>query len=332
MLTTFLACVIIFKLAHRVIGETTLFDTDEAAHATPALELYVAVQRHDIVHFGRAIIRQSFYPPVHSLTVLPAYLIKGPSLATTRMSTVVTFAVLLIASAVLIYRATSQMVGTGSGVAYVATAATVYFVSTSPVLIQNVVLNMLELIGCLWIILLLWLCWRLDHSSSSRWLRVCVLTLVLLVVTLTKYSFGTVAIPAIVAAILTEPKPRTGKRSQLIEAGAVIVLLAVILGFWFMVAGFRGLLRFAFDQPQYAPLLSVENLFYYFRAWSNVFHLHPAFGLFTALLACWGAIRGGTASLFVQQAGSRSLVYSSLRSPSTISRATWYSPLPVSGF
>lgn len=292
VLAVLLACAIIFELTLRVVGETTLFDTDEAAHATPALELYVAVQRRDIAHFSRAIFQQSFYPPVHSLTVLPSYLIAGPSLATTRMPTVVTFAVLLITVAVFTYRITSQIAEADSGAAYVATAATVYFVSTSPVLIRNAVLSMLELIGCLWVVLLLWLCWRLDHSSSGRWARACSLALMLLVITLTKYSFGAIAIPAIVTAILTGSKPRTGRRSQLIEAKAVLVVLAVGLGFWFMVAGFQGALRFAFNQPQYARLLSAKNLFYYPLAWLNEFHLHPILGFSTALLACWGAIKG----------------------------------------
>jgi hypothetical protein len=292
VLAVLLAGAILYMLTHRVVGETTLFDTDEASHATPALELYVAVQRHDIVHFGRAIFQQSFYPPVHSLTILPSYLILGPSLATTRIPTVVTFAVLLIAVAAFTFRTTSQISGAGSGIAFVATAAIIYFVSTSPVLIQNAVLCMLELLGCLWVILLLWLCWRLDNSPSKRWARAWALAMGLLVIALTKYLFGAIAIPAIVAAILTGPKLRTGKRSQLIEAKDVLVVLAAGLGFWFVVAGFRGALRFAFDQPQYAPFFSAENLFYYPRVWLNDFHLHPVFGLATALLACWGAIKG----------------------------------------
>lgn len=292
VLAMLLAGAILYALAHRVVGETTLFDTDEASHATPALELYVAVQRRDIVHFGKAVFHQSFYPPVHSLTVLPSYLIAGPSLATTRIPTVVTFAVLLIVAARFTFQTTSRFSRGGSGIAFVGTAAIIYFISTSPVLIQNAVLSMLELLGSLWVILLLWLCWRLDNSPSRRWARACALAIGLLVIALTKYSFGAIAIPAIVAAILTGPKPRTGKMSQLIEAKDVLVVLAVGLGFWFVVAGFQGALRFAFDQPQYAPLRSTENLFYYPLVWLSDFHLHPVFGLFTALLACWGTIKG----------------------------------------
>jgi hypothetical protein len=291
VLSMLLTFAIVSMLAQRVFNETTLFDTDEAAHATPVLELYVAAQRRDIVHFSKAIIQQSFYPPLHSLTVLPSYLLAGPSLATTRISTVVTFAVLIIVVAALTFRTISWIAGVGNGTAYVATAATVYFVSTSPVLIQNAVLCMLELIGCLWITLLLWLSWHLDHPSSRRWIRVCSYVLVLFVITLTKYSFGVIAILAIEAAILTGPKPCTRKRSQLIEAGAVLVVLAIGLGFWFTVAGLQGALRFAFDQPQYTQLFSAENLFYYSFAWLNDFQLHPIIGLSTALLACWGAIK-----------------------------------------
>jgi hypothetical protein len=114
----------------------------------------------------------------------------------------------------------------------------------------------------------------------------------LLVITLTKYSFGAIAIPATVAAIIGAPRSGNGKRSQLIEAGTLFGVLAVSLGFWFLSAGFRGALRFAFDQPQYAPLFSTENIFFYPRAWLYEFHLHPAFGLATAVLACLGVLKG----------------------------------------
>jgi hypothetical protein len=288
----FLSVAIVYTLINRVVGETTLFDTDEASHATPVLELYVAAQRRDIAHFVQAIFEQSFYPPVHSLTVLPSYLIAGPSLVTTRIPTVVTFAVLLIAMAVLTYRTITQIAGQGIGVALVATAAIVYFISTSPVLIQNAVLSMLELIGCIGVMMLLWLCWRLDQSSSGYWVRAFTLALGLLVVTLTKYSYGIFAIPGIVMAILIQSKPITIKKSQLIEAGAVLIILAVGLGLWFIGAGPRGALMFALDQPRYAPFFSVENLFYYPRVWLTDFHLNPFFGLATALLACWGVIKG----------------------------------------
>lgn len=292
VLAMLLAGAIVYMLIHRVAGETTLFDTDEASHATPALELYVAVQRRDTAHFWRAIFQQDFYPPVHSLTVLPSYLIAGPSLVTTRIPTVVTFAMLLVAVTAITFRTTSQIPGASRGIAFVATATTVYFVSTSPVLIQNAVLCMLELLGCLWVILLLWLCWRRDNYPSRHRAHAWALALGLLVIALTKYLFAAIVIPAIVAAILTGPKPRTGKRSRLIEAKDVLVVLGVGLGFWFVIAGFQGALRFAFNQPEYAPLFSVENLFYYFLAWLNDFHLHPVFGFSTALLACWGAVKG----------------------------------------
>jgi hypothetical protein len=202
------------------------------------------------------------------------------------------FALLLIAAALLTHRVTSQIQGVGSGIACVATAATVYFLATSPILIQNAVISMLELLGCLWVILLLWVCWRIDNDLGGRWTPVLFLALMLFVITLTKYSFGVTAIPAAVAAILIGTKSGNAKRSQLIEAGLVLVVLAASLGLWFMAAGLRGALRFAFDQPQYAPLLSAENLFYYPRAWLKDFHLHPVFGLATVLLAIWGAIKG----------------------------------------
>jgi hypothetical protein len=292
VLAVLLAVAIVYTLTNRVVGETTLFDTDEASHATPVLELYVAAQRRDIAHFVRAIFEQSFYPPVHSLTVLPSYLIAGPSLVTTRIPTIVTFAVLLIAVAILTYLTITRIAELGIGAALVATAAIVYFVSTSPVLIQNAVLSMLELIGCIWVMMLLWLCWRLDQSSSGHWARACTLALGLLVITLTKYTFGIFAIPAIVMAILSKSKSINIKKSQLIEGGAVLIVLAVGLGLWFIGAGPRGALMFALDQPHYAPFFSIENLFYYPRVWLTDFHLNPSFGLATALLACWGAIKG----------------------------------------
>jgi hypothetical protein len=286
-----LAVAIVSELTHRVVVETTLFDTDEASHAIPVLELYVAAQRRDIAHFSRAVIEQSFYPPVHSLTVLPSYLIAGPSLATTRMPTVITFVLLIIAAGTFTFHTTSKIEDAGRGATYISTAVAIFFVSTSPVLLENSVLCMLELIGCLWIVLLLWLCWSLEHSSSNRWTRACLLAVALLVITLTKYTFGVFAIPAIVAAILTRQNPRHWKWSQLTDAIPVLVVLAIGLGFWFVIAGFGGALYFAFDQPKYAPLFSVDNFLFYPQAWLNNFHLHPIFGIFTALLACWGAIK-----------------------------------------
>lgn len=291
ILTIILIGLIFIKLTNRVVNETALFDRDEAAHATPVLELYFAVQSGDIAHISQAIRNQSFYPPVHSLTVLPSYLIAGPSLASTRMATVLTFGVLIIVVTVLIFRTTSQILGPVHGVAYIVTAITIYFVSTSPILIQNAVLSMLELIGCLWVILLLLLCLHLDQSTSKHSVRVFSLSLVLIVITLTKYSFGAIAIPATIAAILSGSKLQTWKKPQVVEAVVIVVVLAIGLGIWFILVGLRGALSFAFDQPQYAPLLSIENLFYYPRSWFTDFHLHLVFGFSTAILAFWGAIK-----------------------------------------
>jgi hypothetical protein len=208
------------------------------------------------------------------------------------MASVLTFVTLLIFVAALSIQTNSQTVGAGNGASYIATATIVYFVSTSPILIQNAVLSMLELIGCLWIVLLLWLSWYLDHLSTKRWIRPLSLALILLVITLTKYSYGAFVIPAVVAAIFTEKKSFTVKKSRVIEVGIIILVLAIIIGFWFMVVGLQGILRFAFDQPQYAPFLSIENIFFYPSSWLNDFHLHPLLGILTVLLAFWGVIKG----------------------------------------
>jgi hypothetical protein len=291
VLVVVLAVAIIYTLALRVNREKILFDTDEASHATPALELYVAMQRKDIDHFIRAILDQSFYPPVHSFTVLASYLIAGPSLASSRMPSVISLAILSIALAIISYRIIQTKV-VESSIAIVAAAVTIYLVVTSPTLIMNSVLSMLELTGCVMCMLLLWVCCQIDQPHIGQWIRVFSLSLILLLIMLTKYTFGLFAIPAVGMALVIRTKTYKIKKPQLVEVVEVFALLSVLLAIWFISAGPGGILRFMFNQPQYASLFSLENIFYYPHVWVSDYHLNPVLGFITALLAIYGVMKG----------------------------------------
>ena len=94
MLCTILAT--IYWLALIVIDTKIPFDTDEADHANSGLELYVAAYQKDVDSIWQAIVRQTFYPPVHSLFIALSYSLFGPSLFASRIPSVFFFLIYLI--------------------------------------------------------------------------------------------------------------------------------------------------------------------------------------------------------------------------------------------
>jgi 4-amino-4-deoxy-L-arabinose transferase-like glycosyltransferase len=195
-----------------VISSTIPFDNDEANHAVDGWEVYHAFTAWSPRAIYRAVTDQGFYPPVHSFFVAAAYLVAGPSFMSSRLPTVVIFALALLLLAWLTLRLGRRVdhVDPPDGWLPLAGAAfAVAFAITSEIFVLNTVLVMLEMTGALFGMLFLGIVDQVDESGQghSRWIGLLVAAVIAVVLLLTKYTFGLFYLPGLLAALLTATWP-----------------------------------------------------------------------------------------------------------------------------
>jgi len=296
LLVSVAAVALLGALVVTVSSSTIPFDSDEANHAVDGWEVYLALTRLSPGQLYRAVTGQGFYPPLHSLLIAAGYLIGGPSIATTRMPTVIIFALTLLALAWL----TARLADVDSGgnlsagrLPLAGAAVAVAFAITSPAFVDNAVLAMLEMTGALLGLLLLAAADRAERTSRERErrLRLGIAAVIAVLIFLTKYSFGLFFLPGLIVALVTESWPSKVSRRTLIEVGIVLAVYAVLLGLWLLVTDRETMLFFFTDHPYNVPFLSEENLLYLPRRW---FERYSSSGLIATMvipLALIGIIR-----------------------------------------
>ena len=112
--TLLLAVSLCILLIDTVNRSTIPFDTDEANHAVDGWEVYWAASNGSPQNLNEALTAQGFYPPLHSTAVALSYWLAGPSLASSRLPSVVIFALSLVLLAWLTYRISSRVVVDGT--------------------------------------------------------------------------------------------------------------------------------------------------------------------------------------------------------------------------
>lgn len=274
-------------LAQRIVNEQSPFDSDEADHANPALELTTALQRHDFTHTISAVVRQSFYPPVHSLLVSSAYLLGGTTLAMSRGPSLVMWVASILLFAWILWRTLRREASERSTPITIVAISTLAFIA-SPVVLQHTVLCMIETTGVFLILLMTAVLSTRDDRMSYR--RLGLVALLASMVFLTKYSFALTAIPALIGAIVLGRSGRQPPASSVRQAGFVIAVLSVVIVSWLAVIDRASFVYFLTGHPSYAPLLSASNLFYDVCAWFTVYttsYASSAVILLLATLAAW---------------------------------------------
>jgi hypothetical protein len=277
----------------RTVTATTIpFDVDEANHAVNGWELYHAFASRAPQAIYRAIVDQGFYPPVHSFFVATSYALVGPSLAASRMPTVIHFVLTLVLLAWLTFqiaRTSAPGAPAGSWFALLGAAFAFAFAITSNIFVTNAVLTMLEMTGAMFGLLLLLGANFLDRQRRNRaaWIGLVGVALLAMLTALTKYSFGLFFLPGLLLAMLTAPW-KTGRRAwAAVTAAAVFVFIG---GIWFWVTDRTTMILFFRDHPQYAPVWSRENLLYLVHVWLNGYTPSVGIGIIIWLLALVGAV------------------------------------------
>ncbi|RIK40348.1 MAG: hypothetical protein DCC55_15235 [Chloroflexi bacterium] len=270
------------------------FDMDEANHATDGWEVYHAFTSRSPRDLYRSVVEQSFYPPVHSFFVAAGYALGGPTLASSRLPTVVNLVFVL---ALLVWLTTElARKGAnrqpGSTLMIISASIVLAFALTSKIFITNAVLAMVEMTGALLGLALALVSARVEQQPGGNlhWRAVAGAAVMAVLAFLTKYSFGLFFLPALLAGLVTRTWPwRAGRRTWV----AVVVAAAlyfVLLSSWWVATDGREMLLFFTDHPQYAPLWSRTNLFYQARVWYNGYSASWAVASLTLLLAGVGAV------------------------------------------
>jgi hypothetical protein len=290
---------LVAQLVRTVTTAAIPFDTDEANHAVDGWEVYHALAAGSPADLSRAVVRQGFYPPVHSFFVATAYAVAGPGLATSRLPTVVNFALSLALLAwltVRLGRRQPDAAPTGAWWVVAAAACAVAFAITSPVYVSQAVLVMQEITGALLGLVLLLVVDQADHAVRKRWRWLVAAALVATTIALTKYSFGLFYLPGLILGLVTAHWPGrsdAGRWDPGIwrDVGIVLAVYGGILGLWLLVTDRTTLWLFFTDHPQYAPIFSRKNLLYLFRLWFNSYAPHAALAIIGTGLAILGAAR-----------------------------------------
>jgi len=258
----------------RVAGEGIPFDTDEADHANAALDLYTALRAGGAGAVYEAFTRQSFYPPLHSLIVVPAYLLAGPTVAASRLPQVILLGLAVLFIAGLVYRV-ARAPGLPRTAPVAGALAAAWLTFACPILLFNSALCMIEPLGVVLVTLLLWSIHRLEGDGARlRWALVAGALTGAIV--LTKYSFGVVLLPAVATMFLLwwwRGRITTG---QLLTCGFTA---AGLLGLWVLICDRAALWFFIVGHPSRAELWSWKNFTFYPRIFLRDYTAHGAMGL-----------------------------------------------------
>ncbi len=289
--------ILVVLLVRTVLTTTIPFDNDEANHAIDGWEVYRAIAESSPSALVQAVRNQSFYPPVGSLFIAAAYALAGPSIAASRMPSVVSFACVLVGLAYLVMRIAGKQERSCArkGDRWLSVAGAAFAIAlaiSSRVFVRNSVPCMAEMCGAMLGLLLILVADRADGlpDRRCRWLGIIAASLVAITIFLTKYSFGLFFFAGLTAAILSTNWPRRPNRRAWVEASATVALGAIGIAAWALVTHRQTMAMFFTDHPSYAPLWSERHLLFYPRLWLNGYSANAFVGLAAILLAIIGAV------------------------------------------
>ena len=273
--------------------------------------MYYALINRSPSELLRAVRDQAFYPPVFSFFVAAAYLLTGPGLFASRIPSVLNYALLIIALTGLTFylarRAqmlrelnvddvenhpgTDRFTVTGVELALIGAFFATALTITSMTMIRNAVLSMLEITGALLVIPLFVLVDRADQRSGRSRMGVLLLAAVMVMILfLTKYTFGMFFGAALAVALVSENWPWKASRHAWHELLAVAGIFALIAGFWVILTDRGSMTLFFIGHPSYVPFWSWDNFLFYPRIWLNDYSITAFIGVFVVILAAVEAV------------------------------------------
>jgi len=305
------AVLLLVVMTQTVLTTPIPFDIDESNHALDGWEVYYSLINRSPSGLLRAVSDQAFYPPVFSFFVASAYLLVGPGLFASRIPSVFNYALLIIALTGLTFyfarRAQMEREHKGEDVenhsstgrfaipgielaligAFFATALTI----TSMTMIRNAVLSMLEITGALLVIPLFVLVERADQRSGpSRMTALLLAAVMVMILFLTKYTFGMFFGAALAAALVSKTWPWKTSRRAWYELLAITGIFALIASLWVILTDRESMSLFFTGHPSYVPFWSWENFLFYPRIWINEYSITAFIGVFVTILAAVEAV------------------------------------------
>ncbi len=287
------------------------FDIDESNHALAGWEVYYALINGSPSGLLRAVRDQAFYPPVFSFFVASAYLLAKPGLFASRIPSVINYALLIIALTGLTFHfarrdqmehglngndvenhpTTGRFAFTGIELALIGAFFATALTITSMTMIRNAVLSMLEITGALLLIPLFVLVDHADQRSGRpRMTALNLAAVMVMILFLTKYTFGMFFGAAVAAALISETWPWKASRRVWYELLAVFSVYALIAGLWILLTDRGSMALFFTGHPSYVPVWSWENFVFYPRVWLNEYSITGFIGVFVVILAVVEAV------------------------------------------
>lgn len=257
------ACLYLARLVCKY--QTYPFDGDEVNHALPSLLMARALSQHAWADFLHLFYAQSFYPPAITVVKALSFVLFDPSFLHARLFSLVCFFLAILITCALCLEIDSQQGGIAGLVA-------VMLMLSSSTLLIHATLSMVEIPGLFVSLLFLSVYVRALQKDTARRLRM--VSLVMILVFLTKYTFGIVVVLTLgLTEVTLLPSFKTHQlwptiRSNFTSRWLYLFgpfLFAAVLWFWQpeKIAGFVG-----FTQPLSSnePWLSLQNAGGYLRS------------------------------------------------------------------
>jgi len=276
-----------------VRSSTLTFDRDEVQHAIDGWEVYRAVTGHDLRGVVDAILKQSYYPPVHSLFVALWYVIGEPDLVYSRLPSIANLVLLLAALAFgtywAVWKESRQTGQPGRWLALLGSMAAVSFAVTSHALVTNAALCMLEITGALLAVLFFIYVDNGEDKQTNLWLVGA--ALLGWVVFLEKYSFGLYLVLGLAAALVTRRVSLSNFPWRDWVKSAVMGLSFFALVFlWISTVNKPSMYRFFSLHQSLVDTSETSRLFFYLKAWLDELSITPLAGLLSFVLFMVGVV------------------------------------------
>ena len=184
------------------------FDGDEAAHGVAALEITHALKTFSLTEMIDALTNDAAYPPVNDILLGVSYSIFGASLTSSRLTSLFFLFLTTLSIYLITKKVTSLTISSNTkiktDIPHNAGMLAALLVATSPALLFNCSLTMLEPIGLLLTTLTIAPFCLVDKEKRYSIKNIFLLGLLVSAVGLTKYTMAMTMVPALFMTILID--------------------------------------------------------------------------------------------------------------------------------
>ncbi len=283
-----LICAISFRFGEAIYQLDYLFDSDEYAHAGPALDFAILAERGNWSKLLDRFLAESAYPPLHPTLLSLFFALCGASLFTARFFC---FFLFLLATA-LIFLATyhfARKTKTAPPV-LAATLSAGTFVS-SPLALLNSSICMIESLGILVCSAMLLVFSTTKSSNEVSWQRYLIFSALFTALFFTKYTFLVLIIPGFLSAYILNFDKQSDWKHFFWPLLLVFVPFALLASLWLIFCDWNAFQAYVIDYPLRGYLLGIETFPFYIEAIFSKYFLHPGVSLLVFPLLVYSGLR-----------------------------------------